>query len=98
MSYTSKIRERLIRLLWDGPQLRRTIENQFGKSRRRTAQEELSLLISEGAILSTGSGRRGHPNQIQLSPIYPFDKHCPLCGQTITPKGEQWDSRDLSAT
>jgi hypothetical protein len=96
MSYTSKIRERLIRLLWDGPQLRRTIESKFDKTRRRAAQEELSLLISEGVILSTGSGRRGHPNRIQLSPVYLFDQRCPLCNQTIHPKVEQWESRELN--
>jgi hypothetical protein len=97
MSHTSKIRERLIRLLWTGPQLRRAIENEFGKTRRRAAREELSLLISEGVILSTGSGRRGHPNKIQLSPVYPFDRYCPLCNQPIQPKVEQWDSRELNA-
>jgi len=96
MSYTNKIRERLIRLLWEGPALRRTIERKFDKNRIRVAQEELSLLISEGVILSTGSGRRGHPNKVQLSPTYPFDRHCPLCNQDITPKGEPWDTRDLN--
>ena len=94
--YTDKIRERLIRLLWDGPMLRRAIDRKFDKTRRLAAQEELSLLISEGVILSTGSGRRGHPNKVQLSQVYPLQRLCPFCKQTITSGGEQWDTRDLN--
>jgi hypothetical protein len=96
MPIASKIRERLLRLLLDGPILRREVENKFDKSRRTAAKDEIALLISQGIILSTGSGRRGHPNMIQLSPTYPFNYICRLCGQTIKPKAEQWDPRDLN--
>ena len=92
MPSTFKIRERLIRLLWEGPALRRTIESRFGQSRRLVAQEQLSLLISDGVVLSTGLGRRGHPNMVQLSQVYPLHGLCPLCKQAFTSNGEQWGS------
>jgi hypothetical protein len=92
MPITSKIRERLLRLLWEGPMLRRAVVGKFDKSRRQAAEEEIRLLVSQGIVLSTGSGRRGHPNMIQLSPTYPLNYCCRLCGQPLTPKGEQWDS------
>jgi hypothetical protein len=78
----SKVRERLLRMLVDGvPQYRRNVEDAFDKTRRQLAKNQLSLLISQGVLIQTGTGRRGHPNMVQLSPIYPISVLCPMCGQ-----------------
>lgn len=89
MSFTSKIRERLIRLLWDEPLPKRTVIDKFDKARRSAAQDEISVLLSDGAIIQTGMGKRGSPTMLQLSPVYPFDVRCPLCNQQITPKATE---------
>lgn len=84
MPKTSQIRERIIRLLSDDkPRLRRDLELLFDKSRRAMAKEEISFLISEGALVSIGTGRRGYPNMIRISKNYPIDRKCPLCLQEI---------------
>jgi hypothetical protein len=76
------VRERLIRMLISGEPLSLTrIRKSFDKSRRVICEQELSNLISEGVLLKTGTGRRGYPYMIQLSPVYPISVKCPLCRQ-----------------
>ena len=87
MPYTSKIRERIIRMLWNesGLVTLRHLEQSFDKSRRRAALDEISLLVSEGVLHRIGSGRRGDPFKLLLSRTYPFKVFCPLCKQSISP-------------
>ena len=76
------VRERLIRLIQLSPStsvLNRKLIRSFDKSRRAEAEIELSLLISQGYVNPIGTGRRGSPKMVTISPTWPFNK-CPLCG------------------
>ena len=85
--YTCKIRERIIRSLWNSPPLTvRAVERIFDKSRRLSVRAEISLMRSEGIVNQIGLGTRGNPFKLLLSGTYPFNVFCPLCKQSITPK------------
>lgn len=79
-----QVRERLIRLIQSSQQpiLRRKLVSTFDVSRRKEAEQELSLLVSEGYVNPLGTGRRGMPFRVVTSETWPFNK-CPFCHQEM---------------
>lgn len=77
------IRLRLIEIIRaNAPIVRRTILRKFNTSDRPQANNELSLLLSEGFAHTIGRGIKGNPETIILGASWPADL-CPLCRQTI---------------
>jgi hypothetical protein len=79
MPTNSFVRERLIRIVQaDAPIVRRNLCRRFNASDRLQADGQIGRLISEGVFITTGTGKRGYPETIQLSPIFPVTR-CPFC-------------------
>lgn len=62
----------------------RAIPRTISHTRRKQVVKELALLLSEGFLTRLGTGRRGDPHRIILSPSWPFNK-CPMCGHVEYP-------------
>jgi len=77
------IKERVLRLVQpEAGIVRRHLLRKFNTADRARASEQISVLLSEGVLMSTGIGRRGSPEVIQRGVLWPKDK-CPFCHQVI---------------
>jgi len=83
MPTNESIRERIIRLVRPEDKIVRShLLRKFNVSDRDRANEQVSLLLSEGVLVRTGLGVRGSPETIQRGKCWPKEK-CPFCHQII---------------
>lgn len=77
-------REKLIREVRKDIKItRRALLRKFNPSTQAQADIQIGQLISDGVFISTGIGRRGYPETIELSPIFSVSR-CPLCLRETT--------------
>ena len=82
LSHT-QVRFRVIKLIQELKSVTQyALLRRFDKRDRDRANEEISMLASEGYLILLGIGRRGSPRRLEVGPLFPNDK-CPMCGQTI---------------
>ena len=80
------IRMKLIRIVeQEAPIIRRSLVKRFAA--RSQADYQIGELISDGVFITTGIGRRGMPEKIQLSPVFP-KRRCPYCLQDTLPNAK----------
>lgn len=78
------IRARLIKLVkQEGHTVRRKLLKRFNLSDRPQADIEIGRLLSDGVFIITGTGTRGRPKEIHLSPIFSVTR-CPFCLKETT--------------
>ena len=83
MPTNRRIRERLIRLVQQESVItRRKLGERFNSSDRCQADAQIGQLVSDGVFVTTGIGRRGMPEKIQMGPSFPKHK-CPFCLQEL---------------
>lgn len=83
------IRTKLIRIVErEAPIIRRSLVKRFDNDARSQADHQIGELIADGVFISTGIGRRGMPEKIQLSPVFP-KRRCPYCLQDTLPNAAQ---------
>lgn len=79
------LRDRLVRLVRsDGrPVARRDLIRRCGMSYQKQADEQIGLLLSDGVLITIGSGHRGNPVRLIAGPNWPA-LICPTCKQKIS--------------
>ena len=88
MATHSYIRTRIIRIVErEQPIVRRLLTKRFDSSLRSQVDYQIGELISDGVFITTGIGRRGMPEKIQLSPVFP-KRRCPYCLQDTLPNAK----------
>ena len=79
MATYNYIRARLIRIVQkEQPIIRNLLLRKFDSGVRSQVDYQIGELISDGVFITTGIGRRGMPEKIQLSPVFPAMR-CPFC-------------------
>jgi hypothetical protein len=79
MPTVSYFREKIIReVRATGTMTRRALLRKISGTNRAQANFQIGQLVSDGVLISTGIGRRGHPEIIGLSPIFSAMR-CPFC-------------------
>jgi hypothetical protein len=77
------IRLRIIRIMRERVSITRArVVRMFNTSDRPRADSAIGKLLSDGVLVSTGTGRLGDPATLHMGPMFPKNR-CPMCLQEL---------------
>jgi hypothetical protein len=77
------IRMRIIRIVREHNLITRArLLHMFAASYRDRFDSAIGKLLSDGVLISTGTGRRGDPATLHMGPMFPKNR-CPMCLQEL---------------